>query len=56
MTTLSCAGCGGRFDPDDDHVRVEAEMVGTDDRNDQEEYVLHIDCWDELTVDWIDPV
>lgn len=56
MTTLYCAICGERFEPDDDHVRVEAESVRLDDRNDSEEYVFHPGCWDRLTGGWMEPV
>lgn len=56
MTTLYCAVCGGRFEPDDDHVWLPAEIRRINDRDDQEEYALHPDCWRELTEEWNDPV
>jgi hypothetical protein len=56
MTTLYCAKCGNRFEPDDDHVRIDAEHRRIDDRNEHDEYVMHPDCWHELTAEWTDPV
>lgn len=55
MTTLYCALCGGRFEPDDDHVWVEAEHKRIDDRNDLDEYALHPECWNRLTDGWGEP-
>ena len=55
MTTLYCAVCGGRFEPDTDHVQVDAEIVRMDDRNDRDDYVLHPECWRRLTEGWMDP-
>lgn len=54
-TTLYCADCGGRFEPDDDHVRIDAEHIFINDRNRSEEFVFHLDCWHALTDDWVDP-
>jgi hypothetical protein len=56
MTTLYCALCEQRFEPDDDHVALDAETKLMNDRNGREDYVLHPSCWDELTEDWVDPV
>lgn len=55
-TTLYCARCGDRFEPDDDHVRVESEHQKMNDRNDQDMHVMHPRCWRELVEDWTDPV
>lgn len=55
MTTLYCAICGGRMEPDTDHVEIDAERVRMRDRNDVDEYVMHLDCWDRLTKGWMDP-
>ncbi len=55
MTTLYCAICENRFEPDDDHVRVEAEHVRMDDRNHIDDYVFHPGCWRRLSGGWIDP-
>jgi len=53
MTTLYCADCGQRFEPDDDHVWIDAEVKRINDRNDREEYAFCMDCW--LDKDWNDP-
>ena len=55
MTTLYCAICGGRFEPDDDHVWIEAEHRRIDARNDQDDYAMHPQCWDRLTKGWMEP-
>lgn len=55
MTTLYCAECEKRFEPDDDHVDVDAEIVRIDDRNGRDHYVFCPDCWRDLSSDWIDP-
>lgn len=55
MTTLYCAVCGNRFEPDDDHVRVDAEHVRMDDRNDVEDYVFHPGCWERVSGGWMEP-
>ena len=55
MTTLYCAICGNRFEPDQDHVWVDAELRRINDRNNTDEYALHPDCWDRLTDGWMDP-
>lgn len=56
MTDLYCGICGGRFEPDGDHVRVDAEKVRIHDRNTAESYVLHFGCWNSLTEGWNRPV
>lgn len=55
MTTLYCAICRGRFEPDDDHVTVESELRRIDDRNEITGYVLHPGCWARLTEGWGEP-
>ena len=55
MSTLYCAVCGRRFEPDDDHVRLDAEHVRMDDRNDRDDYVFHVRCWQNMTEGWVDP-
>jgi hypothetical protein len=53
MTTLYCADCGRRLEPDDDHVWIDAEVKQIDDRNDREEFAFCMDCW--IDKDWNDP-
>lgn len=56
MVTLYCADCGERFEPDDDHVQIEAEAKRVSDRNEMVgEYVFHPECWRRLSDDWTDP-
>lgn len=55
MTTLYCGICGGRTAPDVDHVKINAELVHMNDRNEQEMYVLHPECYRRLTEGWMDP-
>lgn len=56
MTTLYCAICGNRFEPDQDHVYLNAELKRIDDRDEMEEYAFHPSCWDRLSGGWMDPV
>jgi len=55
MTTLYCAICGGRFQPDTDHVEIDAERVMMEYPNEKEMFVMHTDCWDRLTGGWMEP-
>lgn len=55
MTTLYCADCGERFEPDDNHVWLTAEHKRIDDRNETGEFAFHPECWRKLTTDWTDP-
>jgi len=56
MTTLYCAVCGNRFEPDDDHMWIDAERKpdrAAFQRSDS--FALHVDCWERLTAGWMDP-
>lgn len=55
MTTLYCADCEGKFEPDDNHVRVTSEHVRIDDRNDIDDHVFHEECWRDVSEDWVKP-
>jgi hypothetical protein len=55
MTTLYCAICGDRFEPDDDHVQLEAAHINMDDRTALDEYVFHPECWWRLSEGWMNP-
>lgn len=55
MTTLYCAICEGRFEPDTDHVKIDAEHVRMADRNEGEQFVFHVGCWDRMSRGWVDP-
>lgn len=55
MTTVHCAICGDHVPMDQDNVRVEAEHIHTVDRNEQDDYVLHTTCWNQLTDGWVNP-
>ena len=55
MTTLYCAICGNRFEPDTDHVRIEGEHRLMNDKNQLDEFVMHRDCWNRLTEGWMQP-
>lgn len=56
MTTLYCAECEQRFEPDDDHEKLEVEHKRMQSRNETEEFVLCPECWREISEDWIQPV
>lgn len=55
MTTLYCAVCGHRFEPDDEHIWIQAERKPRDGRPEGDEYALHVDCWDRISGGWMDP-
>jgi hypothetical protein len=55
MTTLSCAICGRRFKPDDDHVWIDAEHVRIDDRNERDAFADYPECWQRLSEGWVMP-
>jgi hypothetical protein len=54
--TLYCAMCEGTFEPDDDHVKIQAETVRIDERNENQMFVLHPQCYNELSGEWVPPV
>jgi hypothetical protein len=51
----TCAVCGHDVAPDTDHVRLEAEHVHVEDRNDVDEFYLHPRCARAVTGSWYDP-
>jgi len=55
MESLLCAVCGRSVALDTDHVEIEAETYWMDDRNDQREYVLHLECAMRTIDCWTDP-
>jgi hypothetical protein len=55
MSTLYCARCGNRFEPDEDHVWIKAEHKLMNDRNDLDEFAMHRQCWERLTEEWMEP-
>lgn len=55
MTTIYCAICEHRFEPDQDHVKVTAEHVRINDRNKEEVYAFHPACWRRLSGSWMEP-
>jgi len=56
VETLYCAVCGERTAPDVDHVDLDAEHVLMQDANRQASWVLHPECYRELTEGWHEPV
>lgn len=55
MSTLYCAICGERFEPEHDHVRVEPEYVGKNVGTDDRDFVFHSGCWERLSQGWMEP-
>lgn len=41
--------------PEEDHVRIEGHIIHTADRDEQDNYYAHVDCWLELSEDWRKP-
>ena len=59
MTTeeLPCAkpDCEYRVQPDEDYVKIDAESKHIHWENEEEEYYLHPECWEEVTDGWRQP-
>jgi hypothetical protein len=55
MSEPYCAVCANRVAPDLDHVEIAAETIYMDDRNDQDEYYFHLDCWTHVSGGWEEP-
>ena len=55
MTTLYCAVCRTRFEPDDDHTWVTMEHKRIDEQNTVDEYALCTDCWLDVIGEWGEP-
>lgn len=53
--SLYCAVCRERFEPDENHIWINAEHKRMNDRNAMDEYAAHPECWRQLTDDWMDP-
>jgi hypothetical protein len=45
MDSVYCALCRRKLPLDQDHVKIEAEVVHTADRNVRDDYVVHPDCY-----------
>jgi hypothetical protein len=52
---LTCAHCGTRLGPDDEHTKVDAEHVDPTGRNSQDEFVFHPECWERVAYGWVKP-
>jgi len=53
--SATCGVCGRSVPLDQDHVKVDAETVRTDDRNAIDDYVLHTRCALATMQGWRDP-
>lgn len=53
--TMLCAICGDPVAMDTDHVKIDAETRRMQDRNDLDEYYLHIECAMNSLDTWRDP-
>ena len=53
--TLYCAVCGETTPADLNHVQIEAEKIRMQDRNTQDTFIMHPDCYRELSEDWTEP-
>lgn len=56
IESVTCAICAYSVGLDENHVRVNSELVRTRDNNDRDEYILHTDCWHSISEGWGDPV
>jgi hypothetical protein len=55
MDSVYCGICRRKVSLDEDHVRVDAEIVRTRDRDEADDYIVHTDCWRSLTEGWMTP-
>lgn len=55
MTDLHCAICGRRFQPDTDHVRVDATHKRINDADEKDVFAFHDHCWRRLSDGWMSP-
>jgi len=53
--SYTCGVCGRAVYPDDDHVEVSAETVRMRDRNETDDYWLHVGCAMATVDGWRDP-
>ena len=55
LETLVCAGCDGPVPLDGDHIYIRAEHHHIDDRDYEQQYAFHQECWSELADGWPSP-
>lgn len=55
LETVYCAICREQIALDSDHVEIAAEHVHTGDRNTQDDFMFHIDCWMSISDGWMAP-
>lgn len=55
VESLTCAVCGHSVALDEDHRRVTDEKKRMRDRDEQDEYVLHLRCADAIFEGWSRP-
>lgn len=53
--SLTCAVCGGSVALDEDHRVVRDEKKRTQDRNEQDEFILHDRCANAVFEGWWSP-
>lgn len=49
MESVYCAICENKVPLDEDHVKVDLEIVKTADQNSRDDYAAHVGCWREVT-------
>jgi hypothetical protein len=55
MTAPYCAICKSHVSPDESHVQIEATLFRTEDQDDQEDYLVHTECWKSISDGWMEP-
>ena len=53
--SLFCAVCDQPVHNDMNHIRVSADMIWIDDRDEKIGYLFHTSCWHRETHHWEDP-
>jgi hypothetical protein len=54
-TSIWCARCEERREPDDEHHWIQAKRKAVDERTTVDSWMLCPECYRELTEDWIQP-
>ena len=53
---VTCAICGTKVYLDDDRVSVLGTHKLINDKDQQDDYALHRDCWYAVTEGWCEPI
>lgn len=55
MSDPYCAVCGTHLSVETDHISLAAQQISPTGRGAQDDYYLHVECWDRLSEGWLEP-